>query len=66
MIKINLLPYHEKQKKENVSRQITIIVGLFAIFILALIWVYLNFSSQVASLESRVAESRQTLQALNE
>ena len=38
MIKINLLPYFEKKKKENVSRQLTIIVGLFAIFILALIW----------------------------
>lgn len=65
MIKINLLPYHEKQKKENVSRQLTIIVGLFAIFILALIWAYLHFSSQVASLETRVADSRQTLQMLN-
>ncbi len=66
MIKINLLPYFEKKKKENVSRQLTIIVGLFAIFILALIWGYLHFSSQVASLESKVADSRQTLQALDE
>ena len=66
MIKINLLPYFEKKKKENVSRQLTIIVGLFAIFILALIWGYLHFSSQVASLESKVADSRQTLRALDE
>ena len=66
MIKINLLPYLEKKKKENVSRQLTIIVGLFAIFILALIWGYLHFSSQVASLESKVADSRQTLRALDE
>lgn len=66
MIKINLLPYHEKQKKENVSRQITIIVGLFAIFILVLIWAYLHFSSQVASLESKVADSKETLKVLNE
>lgn len=66
MIKINLLPYREKEKKENISRQITIIVGLFVLFILALVYTYIYFSSQVATLETKLADSKQTLKVLNE
>ena len=47
MIKINLLPYREKEKKENLSRQISIIAGSFVIFILLLVFVQFKFSSSV-------------------
>ena len=66
MIKINLLPYREKAKKENTSRQITIIAGLFVIFILGLVYAYIHFSSQVTSLQAKLAESKQALMVLNE
>ena len=33
MIKINLIPYHEKEKKENLARQIVIMAGTFFLFI---------------------------------
>ena len=66
MIKINLLPYREKAKKENLSRQITIIAGSFIIFLLCLVWLQIYMVSQVKALESKLAESKQTLKILNE
>ena len=65
MIKINLLPYREKAKKENLSRQITIIAGSFIIFILCLVWLFIYISSQVADLQAKLAESRQVLKVLD-
>ena len=65
MIKINLLPYHEKEKKENLSRQITILVGSFALFILCLVLLQLYMAYAVKDLEKKLADSRQTLQVLN-
>ncbi|MHB8139264.1 MAG: PilN domain-containing protein [Smithellaceae bacterium] len=66
MIKINLLPYREKAKKDNISRQITIIAGLFILFLLCLAWVYIYMLSQVKNLETQLAASKQTLQVLDE
>ena len=66
MIKINLLPYREKVKKENLARQITIIAGLFILFILCLVWLQLYMVSQVRALEAKLADSRQTLKILDE
>ena len=65
MIKINLLPYREKAKKENLSRQVTIIAGVFIIFILCLVWFYIYMLSQVKDLEGKLAESQQVLKVLN-
>lgn len=65
MIKINLLPYREKAKKENISRQISIIVGFFLIFILLLFLVQFNLSSSISSLEAQLKESESTLKNLN-
>jgi type IV pilus assembly protein PilN len=65
MIKINLLPYREKEKKENISRQISIIVGSFVVFILLLILVQFNLSSSISSLENQLKESEITLKDLN-
>jgi type IV pilus assembly protein PilN len=65
MIKINLLPYREKAKKENVSRQISIIAGSFVVFILLLILVQINLSSSISSLESQLKEADSTLKDLN-
>jgi len=40
MIKINLLPYREKEKKENLARQLIIIGATFVVFLLLLVSVY--------------------------
>jgi len=65
MIKINLLPYHEMVKKENLARQIMIIAGLFVLFILCLVWLQLYMVFQVKDLEAKLADSRQTLKILD-
>lgn len=65
MIKINLLPYREKEKKENVSRQISITVGSFLAVILLLIAIQFNFSSNISSLETQVKEEENTNKELN-
>jgi type IV pilus assembly protein PilN len=65
MIKINLLPYRETEKKENLTRQISIIAGSFIVFILLLVFVQFNFSSSVNKLESQVKESEAKLIDIN-
>jgi type IV pilus assembly protein PilN len=65
MIKINILPYHEKAKKENVVRQISIIAGSFVVFILLLVLVQLNLSSSIRSLENQVKTAEASLIDLN-
>lgn len=65
MIKINLLPYREKEKKENIARQISIIGGSFVVFILLLIFVQFNLSSSIKDLEGRIKESEIKLVDLN-
>jgi len=60
MIKINLLPYREKEKKENLQQQIVIISGTLVLFLLIILGVHLYFIMNVNSLEDRirVAEAR--------
>jgi type IV pilus assembly protein PilN len=65
MIKINLLPYHEKAKKENVARQISIIAGSFVVFILLLVYVQIQLTSTISNLESQLKEAEATLTDLN-
>ena len=65
MIKINLLPYHEKENKENISRQIFIIVGSFIFFILLLLYVQIQLTSTISNLASQVKESESSLANLN-
>jgi type IV pilus assembly protein PilN len=65
MIKINLLPYREKEKKENLARQISIIVGSIIVFILLLVFVQFKFHSSIATLETQVKEADATMTNLN-
>ena len=65
MIKINLLPYHDKEKKENLTRQIFIIAGSFIVFILLLLYVQIQLMSTISNLASQVNEAEATLLDLN-
>ena len=65
MIKINLLPYHEKEKKENLARQVFMIAGTFVIFILCLVWVQVWMYSSVKDLEGQIGDSETTITVLN-
>jgi type IV pilus assembly protein PilN len=61
MIKINLLPYREKKKKENLVQQIWIIAGSFIVFILLLFWLQIWINSSISDLTSKIKESEASL-----
>ncbi len=65
MIKINLLPYREKAKKDTFSRQIFILAGSLIIFLLVLGWVTVWMQSSITDLENKVKESETTLSDLD-
>ena len=65
MIKINLIPYHEKEKKENLARQIAVIAGAFLLFILCLVGAYVYMTVSIGSLETKITESREKLKVLD-
>lgn len=64
MIKINLLPYREREKKEGVTRQIALIVISFLAFILVIGAVHLYLSLAISSLENDVKDQESRLAAL--
>ena len=61
MIKINLLPYREKEKKENLAQQIFIIAGSFIVFILLLVWLQVWINSSISDLKSQIKDSEALL-----
>ncbi|MEN6620766.1 MAG: PilN domain-containing protein [Smithella sp.] len=65
MIKINLLPYREKEKKDNVTRQISIMAGSLVVFVLVLIFIQFKLNSMILSLEGQIKESEAKLVDLN-
>ena len=65
MIKINLLPYREKAKKDTFARQIFILAGSLIILLLVLGWVTIWMKSSISDLENKVKESEVTLADLD-
>lgn len=65
MIKINLLPYREREKKEDVTRQIALIVISFIAFILIIGAVQLYMSLSIGSLEKDVQDREGRLAVLS-
>jgi type IV pilus assembly protein PilN len=65
MIKINLLPYREKKKKENLVQQIWIFAGSFIVFILLLVWLQVWIDSSISDLKSQIKESEDSLVELD-
>jgi type IV pilus assembly protein PilN len=61
MIKINLLPYREKEKKESLVQQIFIITGSFIVFILLLAWLQVWINSSISDLKSQIKDSEDSL-----
>jgi type IV pilus assembly protein PilN len=65
MIKINLLPYREKAKKDTFFRQIFIVAGLFVFFILALVWITILLQSSISNLEAQIKKANSTIADLD-
>ncbi len=64
MIRINLLPYREEQKKAGVQRQIVIGGISLGLFFLLLILLHLHASMGVAGLEAEIGSARARLNVL--
>ena len=65
MIRINLLPYREKAKKENLQRQIAIIVGSLVVFLLLLLSVQFYVTMVNSNFENKIKEAEVKLIVLN-
>jgi len=65
MIKVNLLPYRDKERKENFVQQIFIIAGSFIFFILVLVWLQVWASSSISNLENQKKEAESSLADLD-
>ncbi len=65
MIRINLLPYQEKAKKETQTKQIVIIAGCFILFFLIIGVVHLWITASVRSLEQDVKSKDEKIMSLN-
>jgi len=64
MIKINLLPYREKAKKDTFARQIFILAGCLIIVFLSLGWLSVGMNMSISGLETQIKESETTLTTL--
>jgi len=65
MIRINLLPYREKEKKENIQRQIIIISGSLLLFLVILISGHLYLGMTISGLEKKIREADARLVVLD-
>jgi type IV pilus assembly protein PilN len=64
MIRINLLPYHETGKKEDLKRQIIIIAGVTIVFFLALISFHISLISSISTTEAKIKDGENKLAML--
>ncbi|MBM4315342.1 MAG: hypothetical protein FJ122_15700 [Deltaproteobacteria bacterium] len=65
MIRINLLPYREKEKKANIQSRIVFLTGALVIYLLVLGGVYFYFNMGIGELEKSIKEESAKLVALN-
>lgn len=65
MIRINLLPYREKAKKENLQYQILALSGALVLFLLIILSVHVYFNMNISSMETKIKEAEAKLVILN-
>lgn len=65
MIRINLLPYREKAKKENLQYQILALTGALLLFLLIILSVHVYFNMNISSMETKIKEAEAKLVILN-
>lgn len=65
MIRINLLPYREKAKKENLQYQILALSGVLVLFLLLILSVHLYFTMTIGDMETKIKDAEAKLVILN-
>lgn len=61
MIKINLLPYHETEKKVSQAKQVVILVGSFIAFVSCVVILHLFMVARIVLLEKDIQTSEQQI-----
>jgi type IV pilus assembly protein PilN len=61
MIRINLLPYREERKKENILRQINIFLFVFVVVFAILILINVRLSHKVTTLNTKIKNTKTLL-----
>lgn len=64
MIKINLLPYREKEKKVGAARHVAVLVASFVVFLLVIGGIHVYMSMKISDLEKSVSENEERLKVL--
>lgn len=65
MIRINLLPYREKEKKKTFFRGIALMSGSLALFLLILVSLYFYFDLTISHIQAQIREAEAKLVVLN-
>jgi type IV pilus assembly protein PilN len=65
MIRINLLPYREKEKKKTFFRGIALMSGSLVLFLLILVSLYFYFDLTIGHIEKQIREEEVKLVVLN-
>jgi type IV pilus assembly protein PilN len=65
MIRINLLPYREKAKKENLQYQIIALSGALVLFLLIILSVHVYFNMNISGMEMKIKDAEAKLVILN-
>ncbi len=63
MIRINLLPFREAIRKENVRRQVSIFLLSLFLIVGVLFWYKLHLNNKIEGLKTKVSSTRQALMA---
>ena len=64
MIRINLLPYREKEKKEDLTRQVIIIAITFIVFLIVIGSIHLYVTLSISSTEKNIKAQEERLTVL--
>jgi type IV pilus assembly protein PilN len=65
MIRINLLPYRDKEVKENLLRQFILIGASLVLFVLIIVSVHLYIKMNIGNLETKIKEAEAKLVILD-
>ena len=65
MIKLNLLPFRAARKKENVRRQVSVILLTLFLSVIIMVWSFIVLNKRINALDIKIKESKTELAKYN-
>lgn len=66
MIRLNLLPFRAARKKENVRRQVSIIVLTLIFCVIVMLYLFITLSSKIDDLNTEITKTKTEVQKYNQ